>query len=285
MSKYIILFLLVIFQVLGDVWLSRGMRQVGGVSMSNLTSLTTIGIQVLTNPWVVLGILFLIGALFLHLTAISRLDLSYVLPMGAFKYVLSAFCAWFILGESVSQTRWWGTALISSGVLLVALGETAKKITTQDEKGSHLLGLAPLSVPLALSSFGATILQSKALIAVVMMALAASTGDILLTVGMKQVGEVSAPNLRSLLCLIRQTLTNPFIGLGVACMAADFFLFIALLSWADLSLIMPLTALSYPLSILGSHYILKERLTVERISGTGLIALGVALLSLNVATA
>jgi bacterial/archaeal transporter family protein len=284
-SKYIILFLLVIFQVLGDVWLSRGMRQVGGVSISNLTTLMTIGIQVLTNPWIVLGILFLIGALFLHLTAISRLDLSYVLPMGAFKYVLSAFCAWFILGENVSQTRWWGTGLISSGVLLVALGEAAKKITTQGEKGSHFPVLVPLSVPLALSSFGATILQSKALIAVVIMALAASTGDILLTAGMKQVGEVSASNLRSLLRLIRQTLTNPFIGLGVLCMAADFFLFIALLSWADLSLIMPLTALSYPLSILGSHYILKERLTAGRIAGTGLIAVGVALISLNAATA
>ena len=283
MSKYVVLWLLVVFQVLGDVWLSRGMRQVGAVSVSNPAALLTIGVQVLTNPWIVLGIAFLLGALLLYLVAISRLDLSYVLPMTAFKYVLSACFAGLILGESISQLRWVGTALVSSGVLLVALGEAADEMIKKRRKDRQfpVLLLAPLSFSLSASKVGATILQSNALTGIVIMALAASTGDILLTAGMKQVGEVTTVNARSLIRLARRAMTNPLIGLGIACMAADFFLFIALLSGADLSLIMPMTALSYPFSVVGSHYVLKERLTSGRIAGTGLIGIGVAFILVN----
>ena len=257
------------------------MKQVGGVSDWNLAGLAAIGLQMLTNPWIGLGVLFLAAALLLYLAAISRLDLSYVLPMTAFKYVLSAFCAGLILGETVSPIRWWGTALVSSGVLLVALSEVVgDRLEKKSSRFSGLLFASP-AFSLTLPSFGAAILQSQALIGIVIMALAASTGDILLAAGMKQVGQVSVMRLRSLLTLIRRVLTNPLLGLGIVCMAADFFLFIALLSWVDLSLIMPLTALSYPFSILGSHYILKEKLTAGRLAGTGLIGVGVAFISLT----
>ena len=257
------------------------MKQIG-VSSLNPAALVTIALQVLTNPWIVLGILFLLGSLLLYLAAISRLDLSYVLPMTAFKYVLSALCAWLILGESVSPIRWWGTALVSSGVLFVALSEVASERTIQRKKENQFsILLAPFLAASTLPNFGVAILQSQTLTGVVMMAIAASMGDILLTAGMKQVGQVSVMRWRSLLALIRRALTHPFIGLGVACMAADFFLFIALLSRADLSLIMPLTSLSYPFSILGSHYILKERLTAGRLAGSGLIGVGVAFISLT----
>lgn len=282
MSKYVVLSLLVIFQVFGDVWLSRGMRQIGAVSVFNPAALLTIGVQVLTNFWIVLGIIFLLGALLLYLAAISRLDLSYVLPVTAFKYVLSACIAGWILGESISQLRWLGTALVSSGVLLVALGEAAnKRIKRKIDHRSHGLLLAPLSASLSASKAGSIILHSNVLAGTIMMALAASTGDILLAAGMKQVGEVKEITARSLLWLIHQVLTNPLISLGVLCMAADFFLFIALLSRVDLSLIMPLTALSYPFSVLGSHYLLKEKLTSGRLAGTGLISVGVAFILMN----
>jgi bacterial/archaeal transporter family protein len=281
-SKYVVLGLLVVFQVLGDVWLSRGMRQIGAVSVSTPTALVAIGIQLLTNPWILLGVAFLLGALLLYLAAISRLDLSYVLPMTALKYVLSACLAGLILGESITPLRWVGTALISGGVLLVALGEaTFERMKHKKDRQFHSVLLAPLSFSLSALKVETAILQSTALTGIVVMALAASIGDILLTAGMKQVGEVTAVNLRSLVRLARRALTNPLIGLGVLCLAADFFLFIALLGRADLSLIMPLTALSYPFSLLGSHYFLKEPLPSGRLAGTGLIGIGAAFILMN----
>ena len=278
MRKHFVLLLLVLFQVLGDVWLSRGMRQVSEVKTSNLANLLAIGLQVLTNPWIVLGVSFLIGALVLYLIALSRLDLSYVLPMTAAKFVLSALFAWLVLHESVSTIRWCGIGLISGGVLLVDLGEKMLADPSKQRGRSgqfSVLMLIPLSFSLVLSKLG---------IAITAMVVAASAGDLLLSAGMKQVGAVTTLQVRSLLKLVRRALSSPLIGLGVACMAADFFLFIALLSWADLSLVMPMTALSYPLSALGSYYFLKESLTIGRLAGTGLIAVGVAFVSLSSGT-
>ena len=278
MRKHFVLLLLVLFQVLGDVWLSRGMRQVGEVKALTPATLLAIGLQVLTNPWIVLGVSFLIGSLLLYLAALSRLDLSYVLPMTAAKFVLSALFAWLVLRESVSSVRWLGISLISSGVLLVDLGEQRAADTPKQRLQSgqfSVLMLIPLSFSLALSKLGAVI---------AVMVVAASAGDLFLAAGMKQVGAVTTVQVRSLLKLVRRALSSPFIGLGVACMAVDFFLFIALLSWADLSLIMPMTALSYPLSALGSDYFLKESLTIGRLMGTGLIAVGVAFVSFSSST-
>ena len=279
MRKYLVLWLLVNFQVLGDVWLSRGMRQLGTATISTPADLGAIGVQLLTNPWLLLGALFLVSALLLYLAALSRLDLSYVLPMTAAKYVLSALCAWLVLGESVSALRWGGTLLVSGGVLLVSLGDFARARSqprSQRPKRSQFpaLLLAPTAASLSLSSVG---------LAIVGMVLAASAGDILLTAGMKQVGTVTTIKLRSLLTLARRVILNPWIVGGVLCMAADFFLFIGLLSRTDLSLVMPMTALSYPVSLLGSHYLLRETVTTERLAGTALIGLGVALIAANAA--
>ena len=276
--KHFVLLLLVILQVFGDVWLSRGMRQVGAVTTFNLANLAAIGLRILTNPWIVLGVTFLIGSLVLYLIALSRLDLSYVLPMTAAKFVLSAFFAWLVLREGVSTMRWFGISLISGGVLWVDLGEKMGAVTPKQRLRTgqfSVLMLIPLSFSLVLSKLG---------VAIAAMVVAASAGDLLLAAGMKRVGAVTTLHARSLLRLIRRVCTSPFIGLGIVCMAADFFLFSALLSWADLSLVIPMTALSYPLSALGSYFFLKESLTIGRLVGTGLIGVGVAFVSLSSGT-
>jgi drug/metabolite transporter (DMT)-like permease len=113
------------------------------------------------------------------------------------------------------------------------------------------------------------------------MVLADALGDILLTAGMKQVGEVTVLRPRELWIMVRRAMGNPLIGLGVSCLAIGFFLFLTLLSWADLSLVMPMTALGYPVSVLGTRYLLKENVSTQRFMGTVLICIGVALISLN----
>jgi drug/metabolite transporter (DMT)-like permease len=116
-----------------------------------------------------------------------------------------------------------------------------------------------------------------------------SAGNILLTCGIRQVGERQAParfSLRSLrmsavLRYVSHLLRNRMLGLGILCLAIAFFLLIALLSWADLSFILPATALNYPLSLWGSHYFLKERTSLMRWIGTILVCIGVAFVSVS----
>jgi uncharacterized membrane protein len=121
MKHLVLLFSLVVIQVLGNIWLSRGMRQVGGTTGVEPSGLLALGTQVLTNHWIILGIGFQIVCLALYLTAISRLDLSYVLPIMSSSYVLTTLFAWLILGEQIAATRWIGTLLVSMGVMLASL--------------------------------------------------------------------------------------------------------------------------------------------------------------------
>jgi drug/metabolite transporter (DMT)-like permease len=139
-KNFISLTLIVCLQVLGNVWLSRGIKEVGEVNTFKLSSLVLYGFNLVINPWVILGVAFLAAFFLLYLVALSRLDLSYVLPMTASGYVLNAVFAWLMLGENISATRWAGTVLVAIGVLIVAINETKpgiKKGKIEEKIGSE----------------------------------------------------------------------------------------------------------------------------------------------------
>jgi drug/metabolite transporter (DMT)-like permease len=116
---------------------------------------------------------------------------------------------------------------------------------------------------------------------VLLLVTADSAGNIFLTRGMKQVGEIHTFGIRPLLRIARRGIVNPWLVLGVLCMAVSFFLFIALLSGEDLSFVLPATALAYVISVLGARYILKETVSASRWIGTLIICAGVALITLK----
>jgi ceramide glucosyltransferase len=107
-----------------------------------------------------------------------------------------------------------------------------------------------------------------------------SLGEILSAKGMQQVGAVSF-RPRALAGAIWRMLRNPFLFAGIVFLAVSFFSFISLLSYADLSFVVPLTAVGYITNTLGGRFFLHERITRERWLGTLLVAGGVALISLS----
>ncbi len=103
--------------VVGNYALSRGMHQVGVVeSWSPMAYIRTF-----THPWVAIGVVFMVGWVASRLALLSWADLSYVVPVTSFSYVLSALAAEFALGEHVSALRWAGISVITVGVALVAI--------------------------------------------------------------------------------------------------------------------------------------------------------------------
>jgi len=110
--------------------------------------------------------------------------------------------------------------------------------------------------------------------------LASSLGEILSARGMQQIGDVSF-RPRALIGSLLRMVRNPFLIAGVACMAVSFFSFISLLSYADLSFVVPLTAVSYITNTIGARLFLGERISKERWAGTLLVAAGVSLVSLS----
>ena len=121
----------------------------------------------------------------------------------------------------------------------------------------------------------------KTAILIAMIVLADSAGDVFLTKGMKQVGEISALNPRALLTIGGRVISNRNFLSGIFFMAITFVSFLIVLSWADLSLVFPAKSLVYVLSTLGAKFFLDETVTFQRWTGIVLVCLGVALTSLS----
>jgi drug/metabolite transporter (DMT)-like permease len=116
--KYFVLLAIVIFGATGDTLLSRGMKEVGEIHLSDWHEL----IYAIGNLWVLGGIVLLLGFFASYLSALSWADLTYVLPATAIGYVVLALIAKFYLHEHVSLMRWAGILLITVGVGFVATG-------------------------------------------------------------------------------------------------------------------------------------------------------------------
>ncbi len=104
------------FAATGDSMLSHGMKQTGSISLNHLQGV----IFAVLNPWVAVGILFLLAFFATYMTALSWADLTYVLPATSLGYVLLALVARFVLHEYVSPLRWLGIGLITGGVGFIA---------------------------------------------------------------------------------------------------------------------------------------------------------------------
>ena len=74
-----------------------------------------------------------------------------------------------------------------------------------------------------------------------------------------------------------RAMLDPFVALGIAMLILSLLTRLALLSLADLSYILPVTAIGYVLATLFGQMFLHERVTVQQWLGTVLIFLGTGL--------
>lgn len=119
----------------------------------------------------------------------------------------------------------------------------------------------------------------KTVIVLTIMVLAGACGDVLVSKGMKQVGEISSAQPAELLRAAARAAHNPFVVTGVCSLAVYFFSFSAVLSWADVSLVVPISALSFLLTTYIAQQTLGEHVNVQRWCGTILIVIGVVLVA------
>ena len=110
--------------------------------------------------------------------------------------------------------------------------------------------------------------------------LGGSAGDIFITKGMKQLGEISTLNAKQLSIIFGRALTNRYFMIGVAFMAVSYFSFLGALRLADLSLVLPATSISFVITTIGARLFLKEVISPMRWAGILLVCIGVALISI-----
>src|SRR5580704_16537805 len=123
--------------------------------------------------------------------------------------------------------------------------------------------------------------QANAWSAIAAIVLASTTGDVLLSRAMKQVGDVGELWRQSgLLTVLGRVLRNPNFLLGVLAMTAAFYSLLFGLSWGDVSLIAPASAsLTFITNAIAAKLFLHERVDHRRWMAAVLVAGGVVLLA------
>ena len=118
--------IVVVSNVTGNSALTHGMKLLGDIGNSPLAL-----IGALFHPWVALGVALLILWTLTMMALLSWADLSYVLPVTAIGYVITALSGKYLLGETIPLEHWAGILLITCGVVLVGLtrpGTTAEHV-------------------------------------------------------------------------------------------------------------------------------------------------------------
>lgn len=132
--RYVLLALIVLGSTFGDVYLAKGMKQLGAMSVRRWHDL----IFAPFNPWVALGTVLLIMFYVSYLASLSWADLSYIMPATTFGYVLTALLAHFMLHEAIPLTRWIGILMISVGVGFITGGGSLTISPTPEGLSPHV---------------------------------------------------------------------------------------------------------------------------------------------------
>jgi len=96
-------------------------------------------------------------------------------------------------------------------------------------------------------------------------------GDAFLARGMKQTGAIDVSHLTHVFAAV----ANPWIILGIASLLASMASYMTALSFADLTYVLPATALGYVNMVFIAHLWLGEHISVIRWGGIALIVMGV----------
>ncbi|SRR6266536_3590934 len=121
--------------------------------------------------------------------------------------------------------------------------------------------------------------MTKVLIVLVGALVLEAVGVVLLSRGLKQIGEVEKLTATEVARVVRRGAVNPSILLGVGLETIFFGALLYLLSQRDVSLIWPLTALGFVLTSIAAKFILHEDIHWTRWIGVALIVIGAALVS------
>jgi len=115
--------LVIVFaSVVGDVLITRAMKQVGDVAaLWRRAGLWTVVGRVLINPNFLCGLVAMAAAFFSLLFALSWGDVSLIAPAAAsLTFIGNAFAAKIFLHERVDRRRWIAAGLVAAGVALLA---------------------------------------------------------------------------------------------------------------------------------------------------------------------
>lgn len=117
MIGYVAIGLLVVLNSLAQVLEKKGVMIISHPLRLDWVTLRSI----MTNPFIIIGVLFAVASLVLWLYILSKFNISHAQPLTALIYVIIPLIAYFYLGEHISSVRACGIGVIVVGCVLVNL--------------------------------------------------------------------------------------------------------------------------------------------------------------------
>jgi len=118
--KIAIIYILIsiLTSTIGQLLLKKGMNDMGSITLSMNQFLSTAW-KMITNPYVLIGLVIYFAGTIFWLAAISRVDLSYAYPFASLGYVIMLVASWLMFDEKITLGRLLGTFVIGIGVFLI----------------------------------------------------------------------------------------------------------------------------------------------------------------------
>jgi drug/metabolite transporter (DMT)-like permease len=121
----------------------------------------------------------------------------------------------------------------------------------------------------------------RTIVFIAIVVLSSTAGDLAVSHAMKRIGDIETLHPVTIFRVVTRAFRMGWMWIGIGLMALGFFSLLAVLSWADVSIVVPATALSYVAAAVGAKYLLREHIAPVRWAGVLLVCLGVALLSVS----
>jgi drug/metabolite transporter (DMT)-like permease len=102
-------------------------------------------------------------------------------------------------------------------------------------------------------------------------------GELSVSRAMRGMGEVHDFRPRAIFQFVIRGLAQPWMWVGVVMMAIAFFSLLAILSFRDVSFVVPVSALSYAAGAFGARAFLGERISRNRWLGIAVVCIGVTI--------
>jgi len=116
----------ILFSTTGELFLKRGMNEIGSFDFVSVNTIVPTFIKILSNPNIWIGFIGFAGGSVFWLSVISRVPLSLAYPMLALSYVIVVVESWIFLGEGLHPLRIIGSVVVGIGVALVGLSDVFK---------------------------------------------------------------------------------------------------------------------------------------------------------------
>ena len=109
----------VLLNAAAQLFLKAGTNRIGEFAFT-FDNVMPIGMKIASSPFILAGLSCYVVSVVAWILGLSRVPVSVAYPMLSVGYIVNAFAAYFLFGESITAQKLIGIGFIIVGVFLVA---------------------------------------------------------------------------------------------------------------------------------------------------------------------